>query len=134
MKLLTRKKLSIQIKMRIIVTHGDLLVKNFLDGKNVLYLVWGVVYKMYTFIKTHLFFHISFTPFTDINFTSIVLKYVILCCVYEEGKGHPLQYSCLEHLIGRGAWRATVYGVAQLDMTKHTHVDVSREDFARFGM
>lgn len=61
MKLLTRKKLSIQIKIRIIVTHGDLLVKNFLDGKNVLYLVWGVVYKMYTFIKTHLVFHISFT-------------------------------------------------------------------------
>jgi len=28
----------------------------------------------------------------------------------EEGNGNPLQYSCLEHFIGRGAWRATVHG------------------------
>ena len=28
------------------------------------------------------------------------------------GHGNPLQYSCLENLLGRGAWRATVHGVA----------------------
>ena len=28
------------------------------------------------------------------------------------GHGNPLQYSCLENLMGRGAWRATVHGVA----------------------
>ena len=28
-----------------------------------------------------------------------------------EGNGNPLQYSCLENLIGRGAWWATVHGV-----------------------
>ena len=38
----------------------------------------------------------------------------------------PLQYSCLENPIDRGAWRATVHGVAQsrLDMTaaaEHAH-------------
>ena len=31
----------------------------------------------------------------------------------EEGKGNPLQYSCLESPMDRGAWRATVHGVAK---------------------
>ena len=30
-----------------------------------------------------------------------------------EGHGYPLQYSCLENPMGRGAWRATVHGVAE---------------------
>ena len=30
-----------------------------------------------------------------------------------EGNGNPLQYSCLENPIGRGAWWATVYGVSK---------------------
>ena len=30
-----------------------------------------------------------------------------------EGNGSPLQYSCLENPMGRGAWRATVRGVAK---------------------
>ena len=29
-----------------------------------------------------------------------------------EGNGNPLQYSCLENSMDRGAWRATVHGVA----------------------
>ena len=29
------------------------------------------------------------------------------------GNGNPLQYSCLENPMDRGAWRATVYGVAK---------------------
>ena len=29
------------------------------------------------------------------------------------GNGNPLQYSCLENLMDRGAWQATVHGVAQ---------------------
>ena len=35
-----------------------------------------------------------------------------------EGNGHPLQYSCLENPMGRGAWRATVQGVQELDTTE----------------
>ena len=31
----------------------------------------------------------------------------------EEGNGNPLQYSCLENPIDRGAWWATVHGVAK---------------------
>ena len=30
-----------------------------------------------------------------------------------EGNGNPLQYSCLENPMDRGAWRATVYGVTK---------------------
>ena len=29
------------------------------------------------------------------------------------GNGNPLQYSCLENPMDRGAWRATVHGVAK---------------------
>ena len=30
-----------------------------------------------------------------------------------EGNGYPLQYSCLENPMDRGAWRATVCGIAK---------------------
>ena len=29
------------------------------------------------------------------------------------GNGNPLQYSCLENSMDRGAWRATVHGVTK---------------------
>ena len=32
----------------------------------------------------------------------------------EEGNGNPLQYSCLENPMDRGAWWATFYGVARV--------------------
>ena len=35
----------------------------------------------------------------------------------KEGIGNPLQYSCLENPMDRGAWRATICGVTkELDM------------------
>ena len=41
------------------------------------------------------------------------------------GNGNPLQYSCLGNPMDRGAWRATVLGVAKSDKTdrlsKYTH-------------
>ena len=30
-----------------------------------------------------------------------------------EGNGSPLQYSCLENLMDRGAWWATIHGVTK---------------------
>ena len=38
------------------------------------------------------------------------------------GNGSPRQYSCLVNPTDRGAWRATVPGVTELDMTEQlTH-------------
>ena len=37
-----------------------------------------------------------------------------------EGNGYPLQYSCLENLTDRGAWRATVHRVTKSDTTEAT--------------
>ena len=35
-----------------------------------------------------------------------------------EANGNPLQYSCLENPMDRGAWQATVHGIAkESDMT-----------------
>ena len=41
-----------------------------------------------------------------------------------EGNGYPLQYSCLENPMYKGAWWARVHGVAKsqtLLSDKHTH-------------
>ena len=43
-----------------------------------------------------------------------------------EGHGDPLQYSCLENSMDRGAWRATVHGITDswtrlTDTHTHTH-------------
>ena len=35
------------------------------------------------------------------------------CKIPEEGNGNPLQYSCLENPMDRGAWQATVCGTAK---------------------
>ena len=33
--------------------------------------------------------------------------------IHKEGKSNPLQYSCLENPMDRGAWWATIHGVAK---------------------
>ena len=46
-----------------------------------------------------------------------------------EGNSNPLQYSCLENPMGRGAWRATVHGFTKVwhDLvTKHGKVVAER--------
>ena len=37
-----------------------------------------------------------------------------------EENGSPLLYSCLKNSMDRGAWRATICGVAELDPTEGT--------------
>ena len=38
----------------------------------------------------------------------------------EKGMTYPLQYSCLENSMSRGAWQATVHEVTESDMNGHT--------------
>ncbi|CAI9159835.1 unnamed protein product [Rangifer tarandus platyrhynchus] len=40
------------------------------------------------------------------------------------GNGNPLQYSCLENPMDRGAWRATVHGVTKSQTRLSTHENV----------
>ena len=39
-----------------------------------------------------------------------------------EGNGNPLQYSCLENSMDRGAWRAIIHG-AVTEHTQHMYVE-----------
>ena len=38
------------------------------------------------------------------------------------GNGNPLQYSCLENPLDKGAWQATVHGVAKSPTQLSTHI------------
>ena len=48
------------------------------------------------------------------------------------GHGNPLQYSCLENPMDRGAWRATVHGITQSQTL--TLVSVLMSDLAHIVM
>ena len=48
-----------------------------------------------------------------------------------EGNGSPLQYSCLENPMDRGAWQATVHGVSRVGhdlVTKERKKEILSED------
>ena len=44
-----------------------------------------------------------------------------------EGKGYPLQYSCLDNPMDRGAWQASLWGHKELDMTERLTLSLSRK-------
>ena len=44
----------------------------------------------------------------------------------EKGHGNPLQYSCLENPVDRGAWWATVHGVTK-SQTRRKQFSIHRE-------
>ena len=53
---------------------------------------------------------------------------------HRERNGNPLQYSCLQNPMDRGAWQAIVYGVAksQTQLTKHTSTSNPGKLISRF--
>ena len=64
--------------------------------------------------------------FTDLNDSS---------SKHEEGNGTPLQYSCLENSMDRGAWWAAVHGIAKSgtrlsDFTFTFHFHALEEEMA----
>ena len=42
------------------------------------------------------------------------------------GTGNPLQYSCLENPMDRGAWQSTVHRVAESDTTEYTQAGAEK--------
>ena len=55
-----------------------------------------------------------------------------------EGHGNPLQYSCLENPMNRGAWWATVHGEAKesdmMEVTSCTHTQAFMLKWQRWGI
>ena len=54
------------------------------------------------------------------------------------GNGYPLQYSCLENSMDRGAWWVTVQGVTKswtcLSMNTHTHTHTEVKDMGSLSV
>ena len=50
-----------------------------------------------------------------------------------EGNGNPLQYSCLENPMDRGAWWATVHGVAKSRTRLSDFTFTATTDITRWG-
>ena len=49
----------------------------------------------------------------------------------EGGHGNPLQYSCLENPMDKGAWKATVHRVTKSDTaeaTEHTRIELCNKE------
>ena len=42
----------------------------------------------------------------------------------EGGNGNPLQYSCLENSMDRGAWQAIIHGVTKIQTRLSTHTNI----------
>ena len=47
-----------------------------------------------------------------------------------EGNGNPLQYSCLDNPMDRGAWWAEVHGVTESGTTEQLHFHALEKEMA----
>ena len=50
-----------------------------------------------------------------------------------EGNGNPLQYSCLEKPMDRGAWQATAHGISRVghNLTTNATVNITESKLER---
>ena len=73
--------------------------------------VWASLSCSWFYRKSFQFFTIEY----DVSCGLIIcgLYYLEVSSLYGEGNGTPLQCSCLENLMDRGAWQAAVHGVAK---------------------
>ena len=65
-------------------------------------------HRMHTYVYLYIYYIIMYS--------SLLIYKIKLKPLYRykgEGNGTPLQYSCLENPMGRGAWQAAVHGVAK---------------------
>ena len=53
-------------------------------------------------------------------------------CINREGNGTPLQYSCLENPMDKGAWWAAVHGVAKSRTQQSDWTNLSRVHHAKY--
>ena len=58
-----------------------------------------------------------FPPISSIAVQIIPLNWISLVLSFREGNGTPLQYSCQEHPMDRGAWQAAALGVGYFFQT-----------------
>ena len=70
-----------------------------------------------------------------IIFLNSIYIYTLAYCIGGEGNGTPIQYSCLENPIDRGAWYAAVHGVAKSrtqlsDLTLTFHFNALEKEMA----
>ena len=62
-------------------------------------------------------------PVASVNFPECVWKGVLeisLHLFFGEGNGNPLQYSCLENPMDRGAWWTSPWGPKESDTTERS--------------
>ena len=97
-----------QILQHLAFFRGQLLHPYMTTGKTIALMIRSFVGKvMSLLVNTLSRFVIAFLPRS---------KYLLISWLQSpsrEGNGNPLQYSCLENPMDRGAWWAAVYGVAQ---------------------
>ena len=65
------------------------------------------IVKLFPLHSNMFFFHIFY------KFNFLYLNIMFSLRLFGEGNGTPLQYSCLENPMDRGAWKAAVHGVTE---------------------
>ena len=95
---------STNTQCSIVYMYHNFFIHLFVNGKLGCFHVPAIVNSAAMIIRVHVYFRVvvfsGYIPSSGISGSY-------------EGNGTPLQYSCLENTMDRGAWWAAIYGVAQ---------------------